>query len=94
MFNKNAIGILGIAAAMLHQDLLNIDKPYIIERYPEVGNNRSHKSFSKNTASRIVRKSIPREGPKIGRNEPCSCGSEKKYKNCCLPTDKNQKWLL
>ena len=21
---------------------------------------------------------------KIGRNEPCSCGSEKKYKNCCL----------
>ncbi len=25
-----------------------------------------------------------REGPKIGRNEPCPCGSGKKYKKCCL----------
>lgn len=23
------------------------------------------------------------EGPKIGRNDPCPCGSEKKYKKCC-----------
>ena len=22
--------------------------------------------------------------PKIGRNEPCLCGSGKKYKKCCL----------
>ncbi|MBR6947935.1 MAG: SEC-C domain-containing protein [Muribaculaceae bacterium] len=22
------------------------------------------------------------EGPKIGRNDPCPCGSGKKYKNC------------
>ena len=26
---------------------------------------------------------IVREGRKIGRNEPCPCGSGKKYKNCC-----------
>lgn len=25
-----------------------------------------------------------REAPKIGRNDPCFCGSEKKYKKCCL----------
>jgi hypothetical protein len=25
----------------------------------------------------------PRRGPKIGRNEPCPCGSGKKYKHCC-----------
>lgn len=24
-----------------------------------------------------------RENPKIGRNDPCSCGSGKKYKKCC-----------
>ncbi len=24
-----------------------------------------------------------REGPKIGRNEPCPCGSGRKYKRCC-----------
>ena len=23
------------------------------------------------------------KGPKIGRNDPCPCGSGKKYKNCC-----------
>ena len=26
-------------------------------------------------------------GPKVGRNEPCPCGSGKKYKKCCLPRD-------
>ncbi len=24
-----------------------------------------------------------RRGPKVGRNDPCPCGSGKKYKNCC-----------
>ena len=27
-------------------------------------------------------KPVVREGPKIGRNEPCPCGSGKKYKKC------------
>ncbi len=26
---------------------------------------------------------VQREGPKIGRNDPCPCGSGKKYKKCC-----------
>ena len=26
---------------------------------------------------------IVNEGPEIGRNDPCPCGSGKKYKNCC-----------
>ena len=26
---------------------------------------------------------IRREGPKVGRNDPCPCGSGKKYKKCC-----------
>ena len=28
-------------------------------------------------------KQIKLEQPKVGRNEPCSCGSGKKYKKCC-----------
>ena len=28
-----------------------------------------------------------REKKKVGRNDPCPCGSGKKYKNCCLPKD-------
>ena len=31
----------------------------------------------------IVPKTIVRAGPKIGRNEPCTCGSGRKYKHCC-----------
>ncbi len=26
---------------------------------------------------------VIRQGPKIGRNDPCACGSGKKYKKCC-----------
>jgi len=26
---------------------------------------------------------VVRNGPKIGRNDPCVCGSGKKYKHCC-----------
>jgi uncharacterized protein YecA (UPF0149 family) len=32
-----------------------------------------------------------RTEPKIGRNEPCPCGSGKKYKNCCINKKKDDK---
>ena len=28
-------------------------------------------------------RTVRRESPKIGRNDPCPCGSGKKYKHCC-----------
>ena len=30
---------------------------------------------------------------KVGRNDPCPCGSGKKYKNCCLPSGKYEKLI-
>ena len=30
-----------------------------------------------------VNRTVVREEPKVGRNDPCPCGSGKKYKNCC-----------
>jgi len=27
---------------------------------------------------------MARKPPKVGRNEPCPCGSGKKFKKCCL----------
>jgi len=27
---------------------------------------------------------VRREEAKVGRNDPCTCGSGKKYKQCCL----------
>jgi preprotein translocase subunit SecA len=29
------------------------------------------------------RSPVKRKAPKIGRNDPCPCGSGKKYKHCC-----------
>jgi len=26
---------------------------------------------------------VRRDTPKVGRNDPCPCGSGKKYKKCC-----------
>jgi uncharacterized protein YecA (UPF0149 family) len=36
-------------------------------------------------------KQAARENPKrkVGRNDPCPCGSGKKYKKCCLNNDRN-----
>jgi len=44
------------------------------ERYPDIDYS---KQFDSNLKPIIV-------GSKIGRNEPCPCGSGKKYKKCCL----------
>ena len=30
-----------------------------------------------------INRTVVNEGPKVGRNDPCPCGSGKKYKNCC-----------
>ena len=33
---------------------------------------------------------IRRTTPRVGRNEPCPCGSGKKYKKCCLGSEQNR----
>jgi preprotein translocase subunit SecA len=38
-----------------------------------------------------AKKQPVRRGKKVGRNEPCPCGSGEKYKNCCMATKKLQK---
>ena len=34
-----------------------------------------------------VRREPVKKKIKVGRNDPCPCGSGKKYKNCCLDKD-------
>ncbi len=36
-----------------------------------------------------VQKTVYNDKPKAGRNDPCPCGSGKKYKNCCWDKDHN-----
>ena len=39
-------------------------------------------------ASEVLARAKPsRSGPKVGRNDPCPCGSGRKYKQCCGKTE-------
>src|SRR6185437_11046735 len=40
-----------------------------------------HQPEAADTGAKV--KTIVREVPKVGRNDPCPCGSGKKYKKCC-----------
>lgn len=41
------------------------------------------KKITTNDSEDKVEKKNPKKTKKVGRNDPCSCGSGKKYKNCC-----------
>jgi uncharacterized protein len=45
---------------------------------------RIYKFFQRRRSSKIPQATVRRAEPKVGRNEPCPCGSGEKYKNCCL----------
>ncbi len=48
------------------------------------GSGRPQASDVVSEAAAAVEKARPvRVGPKVGRNDPCPCGSGKKYKHCC-----------
>ena len=38
----------------------------------------------KTVVNRRANTTVVRDGARVGRNDPCPCGSGKKYKNCCL----------
>ena len=40
-------------------------------------------SEAANAAEAAAKAKPVRTGPKVGRNDPCPCGSGKKYKQCC-----------
>ncbi|RAL24539.1 preprotein translocase subunit SecA [Thermoflavimicrobium daqui] len=52
----------------------------------EVAVNTVASSGGGDQESKESKKQPVRRGEKIGRNEPCPCGSGKKYKNCCQKT--------
>jgi preprotein translocase subunit SecA len=43
--------------------------------------------FGDSQDDEVKRTPIKREMPKVGRNDPCPCGSGKKYKKCCGASD-------
>ena len=58
---------------------LNNNNPNLSSNNP----NSSSACCSNASCSSNIEKSQQRFQKKIGRNDPCPCGSKKKYKKCC-----------
>ena len=67
--------------------LLHLNKVTKVERTSNVKitnqgfENAKTESIKPNTTQNHT--PVKNDGPQVGRNEPCTCGSGKKYKNCC-----------
>ncbi len=69
-------------------------KKYYADHYPgEVDDEEKEYSDDYDDGPLLPPDTIVREQQRIGRNEPCPCGSGKKYKKCCLNKE-NGKSLL
>ncbi|MEA3295762.1 MAG: preprotein translocase subunit SecA [Patescibacteria group bacterium] len=55
-----------------------------VKQKPETQSEQIQFSAPSTTASKNVSQSKQKFSAKIGRNDPCPCGSGKKYKKCCL----------
>ena len=76
------------------EDMIMSDVVEIPTSVKEDGNSTStaignNVDMSKYVRQRKTRTIIRENSDKIGRNDPCPCGSGKKYKNCCLKEGKN-----
>lgn len=69
---------------------LNDIDPLPIVQFKNYSDKEEHENFIKDKSvfKPIKDNFIPRQTKKIRRNEPCPCGSGKKYKKCCLDKEK------
>ena len=68
------------AAESMNEDLAKLsDVQY---QHADADLEVSRSTGDRGTAAEIAPVTV-RSGPKVGRNDPCTCGSGKKYKNCC-----------
>ncbi len=73
---------LGFDKEKLYKNMVaaGADWLYGLEEWNAIFDEEKQKElYREQKASQTVRN----EGPKIGRNDPCPCGSGKKYKKCC-----------
>ncbi|HNV24361.1 MAG TPA: SEC-C metal-binding domain-containing protein, partial [Candidatus Omnitrophota bacterium] len=62
---------------MIHEEMGSLSDRKIVSA-------ESHESDSDQDISASAKQApIRHDGPKVGRNDPCPCGSGKKYKKCC-----------
>ena len=60
-------------------------KRYVKKAMEEV--TTEERTAQKAKGKKKKKKTVYNDKPKAGRNDPCPCGSGKKYKNCCWDKD-------
>ena len=80
--DENSDVELEIVPETLFYNMLKADADYLygLEQWEEILGIEKMKEIAKEFKQS---KTFKRETPKVGRNEPCPCGSGKKYKHCC-----------
>ena len=68
------------ASESMNEDLAKLSD--VRYQHADAGTELADSVSEQDTEVKLVSAPI-RSGPKVGRNDPCTCGSGKKYKNCC-----------
>ena len=60
-----------------------LDESYFMESTGTEGYGEYGEGYPEDMEEEPRQEPVRRDTPKVGRNDPCPCGSGKKYKNCC-----------
>lgn len=58
--------------------------PVILNKLRELVHQKKEAQAERERIAHMPKQPYIREEPRIGRNDPCPCGSGKKYKKCCM----------
>ena len=84
MLEALKVEVITILSRVQVREESDVDKVEEQRRKAEdVPKNYQHENAEPQEPSTSGVSSAPRQGPKVGRNDPCPCGSGKKYKQCC-----------
>ena len=95
-YKKEASGLWGALIADIEDSVARkifAVQPRIVQQKDEQREMQTNRTDSGSTeeAKEAPRQTTVRhKGPKLKRNDPCHCGSGKKYKQCCLIKDKQK----
>ena len=74
--------VYGHGGDLLKQALKDDNLNWVLQA-EQLGTGHAMQQAAPKPQERRKPETFKRETPKVGRNDPCPCGSGKKYKNCC-----------
>jgi len=78
-----SIGATFVLAFILSAVMMSEFMPYRGKRFEYYNDDEDDEDEDDEFRKRLTRKLTVVKSDKTGRNEPCPCGSGKKYKHCC-----------